>query len=135
MRPARAVGALAAGTVAVLLLTACGDDDAEGDAAPAAADSGAGVNLTVEAHDIGFDRDAYAVASGPVDIDYQQQGSLPHSLVIEEASGGYVGGFRLDVGDAESDRGTVDLPPGEYILYCDVPGHRDAGMEADLQVG
>ena len=142
MSPGRAVGALAAATVAALLLTACGGDGAEedatlgaeGDGASEAADPGAGADLTVEAHDIGFDRDTYLVASGPVDIEYQQEGSLPHSLVIEEADGGVVDGFKLEVGDAESDSDTVDLPPGEYVLYCDVLGHRDAGMEADLQV-
>jgi plastocyanin len=134
MSPGRAAGALAAVTMAVLLLPACGDDDPETDAAPAAADPGAGTALTVEAHDIDFDRDAYAVASGPVEIDYRQEGSLPHSLVIERAGGGAVDGFKLEVGDADSDRATAQLPPGDYVLYCDVPGHRDAGMEADLQV-
>jgi uncharacterized cupredoxin-like copper-binding protein len=139
--PRRVVGALAAATVAVLLLTACGDDGAdedatlgaEGDGAEAA-DPGAGGHLAVEARDIEFDRDAYRVASGPVDIEYQQEGSLPHSLVIEEVDGEAVDGFKLGVGDADSDSDTVDLRPGEYVLYCDVPGHREAGMEADLQV-
>jgi hypothetical protein len=39
----------------------------------AAADRGIGADLTVEAHDIEFDRDAYRVTSGPVDIDYQRE--------------------------------------------------------------
>ena len=142
MSPGRRHGVVAAATLAALVLAACGDDasddgvalGAEGGDAPAAADPGAGAALTVEAHDIEFDSDAYRIAAGPVDIEYQQEGTLPHSLVIEEADGVIVDSFKLEVGDADADRGTVDLPPGEYVVYCDVPGHRDAGMEAELQV-
>lgn len=142
VRPGRRHGALAAATLAVFLLAACGDDasddgaplGAAGGGAPAPAEPGAGAALTVEAHDIEFDSDAYRIAAGPVDIEYRQKGKLPHSLVIEEARGAAVDGFKLGVGDADADRGTVDLPPGDYVLYCDVPGHRGAGMEAELQV-
>ncbi|HEX6419492.1 MAG TPA: plastocyanin/azurin family copper-binding protein [Acidimicrobiales bacterium] len=140
--PGRRHGVLAAATLAALLLAACGDDasddgaalGAEGGDAPAAADPGAGASLTVEAHDIEFDSDAYRIAAGTVDIEYQQKGTLPHTLVIEGADGGGVDGFELEVGDADADRGTVDLPPGEYVVFCDVPGHRGAGMEAELLV-
>jgi uncharacterized cupredoxin-like copper-binding protein len=147
VRTGRRRGALAAAALASLLVAACGDDAAGDDAtddgaalgaesgdAPAPADPGGGSNLTVEARDIEFDSDAYLTAAGPVDIEYRQQGALPHSLVIEDADGGAVDGFRLEVGDADADRGTADLPPGEYVLYCDLPGHRDAGMEAELRV-
>ena len=122
--------ALAAATLAALLLAACGNS-ASGDGPALGAEDGDAA-LTVEAHDIGFDRDAYRVDAGPVDIEYQQKGTLPHSLVIEAADGAAVDGFKLEVGDAGADRGTVDLPPGDYVLYCDVPGHRGAGMEAEL---
>ena len=141
MSPRRRPGALAAATLAALLLVACGDDasddgaalGAEDGGAPGSADPGAGAALTVEAHDVEFDRDAYRIAAGPVDIEYQQKGTLPHSLVIEESGGAAVDGFELAVGDVDADRGTVDLPPGDYVLYCDVPGHRAAGMEARLR--
>jgi plastocyanin len=143
--PGRRHGGLAAATLATLaavLLAACGDgasDDspapgAEGSGAPASAAPDAGAALTVEAHDIEFDSDAYRIAAGPVDIEYQQNGTLPHTLVIEEAGGALVAGFELEVGDDDADRGTVDLPPGEYVFYCDVSGHRGAGMDAELQV-
>jgi plastocyanin len=136
------LGAVAAATLAALLLAACGNaasDDgmgvADGGSAQSPTYPGAGWGLTVEAHDIEFDGDAYRIATGPVDIEYRQEGTLPHSLVIEQPGGITVDGFRLEVGDAEADRGTVDLPPGDYVFYCDVPGHRDAGMEAELHVG
>ena len=69
-----------------------------------------------------------------MDIDYVQEGSLPHSLVIEASDGGDVNGFKLEVGEVDADSGTVDLPAGDYVIFCDVPGHRDTGMEAELQV-
>jgi plastocyanin len=136
--PGKVVGALAPVTVAALLLVACGDGSSDDGAAPGGAspDSGpdAGTSLTVEAHDIDFDRDAYRVAAGPADIDYVQEGALPHSLVIEASDGGDVNGFKLEVGEVAADSGTVDLPAGDYVIFCDVPGHRDAGMEAELHV-
>lgn len=140
----REVGALAAATVAALLFAGCGDDGTEdgagegpalgGGTSSTGADAGAGAHLTVEAHDIEFDRDAYRAAAGRIDIDYTEEGELPHSLVIEEAGGGDVDGFKLEVDGADTDSGTVDLLPGDYVLYCDVAGHREAGMEAELYV-
>jgi len=125
-------------TVAALLLAACGDDSNDDGVALGGASPdpgpGAGTSLTVEAHDIDFDRDAYRIAAGPVDVEYVQEGALPHSLLIEASDGGDVDRFELEVGEVDADSGTVDLPAGDYVIYCDVPGHRDAGMEAELHV-
>jgi uncharacterized cupredoxin-like copper-binding protein len=125
-------------TVAALLLAACGDDSNDDGVALGGASPdpgpGAGTSLTVEAHDIDFDRDAYRIAAGPVDVEYVQEGALPHSLLIEASDGDDVDRFELEVGEVDADSGTVDLPAGDYVIYCDVPGHRDAGMEAELHV-
>jgi uncharacterized cupredoxin-like copper-binding protein len=38
----------------------------------------------------------------------------------------------VDIGDRSSL--TVDLAPGHYVLYCNMYGHYQAGMRADLTV-
>jgi plastocyanin len=117
--------------VAVLAIVGCGDDDgarATGSTPAPEAD------LTVEAHDIDFDSDEYEVAPGEVRVAYLQKGDARHTLLVETADGAAVDGFELVVDDSSSDIGAVDLEAGRYTFYCDVAGHREAGMEADLVV-
>ena len=129
--PGRARAAIAL-AVAVLAIVGCGDGDvAEGSGSSPAPEA----DLTVEAHDIGFDRDDYRLAPGEQRVAYLQKGDTRHTLVVETADGATVDGFELAVDGSSSDVGTVDLEAGHYTIYCDVAGHRDAGMEADLVVG
>ena len=76
-----------------------------------------------------FDQARYAATAGSVEIELVNSGSQPHSLLIEKVSG-----FKkLPVsGKGDIDRGTATLEPGTYTIYCDVVGHRGAGMEAKL---
>ncbi|MGE3618833.1 MAG: hypothetical protein AB7L84_00095 [Acidimicrobiia bacterium] len=120
-----------------LVLSSCGDDGSDdgsvggrdGGADPAPATDGP-VDLDVVAQDIHFDRDDYATRPGTVRVRYTNEGSIRHTLVVED-----VDGFSLDVtGHGDVERGTLELEPGRYVLYCDVAGHRAAGMEARLEV-
>ena len=73
----------------------------------------------------------FKATPGAVHVTYLNQGNLEHSLRIEK-----IDGFRLDVPTKGSkDQATVDLPAGTYTIYCDIPGHRQAGMHAQLVVG
>jgi uncharacterized cupredoxin-like copper-binding protein len=120
----RAMGAIALG--AVLTLSACGGGDDEGDAATGG-DTGdvAGEELVVKAEDsFKFDPSTLSVAAGTVHIKQDNVGSTPHTFVIDDPS------FKL----VDDDEGDVELAAGEYTFYCDVPGHRDAGMEGTLTV-
>lgn len=121
------VALIAAGA---LVLGACGGDDTA--AAPdEVGDNGAGGGkLTVIAEDISFPADTYQAEAGTIDVVYENEGSIEHTLLIED-----VDDFKLRVtsnGDVHED--TVELDAGTYAIYCDVAGHREAGMEATLEV-
>jgi plastocyanin len=53
-----------------------------------------------------------------------------HTLLIEG-----VKRFKLKVGgNGDTDELKVDLKPGAYTFYCDIPGHREGGMEGKITV-
>lgn len=131
---ARTGTAAAAGLLVMLLGVACSSDD--GDAGGEATTTVvADTSVTVTAQDsptLDFEPETVETTAGAVEIVLENDGSIPHTLVIEDE-----GGFKLSVGKKGSvDRGTTELEPGTYALYCDVPGHRASGdkMETTLTV-
>lgn len=66
--------------------------------------------------------------SGTVLVKYQ--GSNSHTLVFDDPS---LSGFILQIPQGP-ESGKVLLRPGEYTIYCTIPGHRAQGMEAKVQV-
>jgi FtsP/CotA-like multicopper oxidase with cupredoxin domain len=57
-------------------------------------------------------------------------GSIVHNVAIEDTEL-----KTADIGAGESDVLELgDLAPGTYTMFCDIPGHRDAGMEAELTI-
>ena len=73
-----------------------------------------------------FDKESYDTDAGCVEVTYTNDGSTAHNLLIEGVSD-----FKLNVGDV--DTGTVELAAGNYEIYCDLAGHKAAGMVADLE--
>jgi plastocyanin len=112
---------------------ACGGDDDGGGGgeglSTGSGDGGGGGPVTVVAQDsLRFDRDDYAASAGEVTIDYENGGNLTHTLLIDG-----VDDFKLSVAaNGDTDEGTAELAPGDYRIYCDVPGHES--MEATLTV-
>jgi plastocyanin len=96
--------------------------DADGD--------GGGTALVIIAGDIYLKPKEVEAPAGKITVTYTNDGQLQHTLLVEGKRGLY-----LDVtGRGDTDRGTIQLRPGSYTLYCDLPGHRPAGMEAKLTV-
>ena len=126
----RLIGAL---VITGAVLAGCGgDDDGGGGGNGLSTGSGegsSGSTVTVVAQDsLRFDRDEYTASAGEVTIDYENGGNLTHTLLIDG-----VDDFKLSVtSNGDTDEGTVELEPGDYRIFCDIPGHES--MEATLTV-
>ena len=112
-----------------LLAAACGGGGGGG-ASETTSPSEDGVLLVVGLDTQDFDADAYRAAAGEIAIEYVLSGFQEHTLVVE----GYEDELVLSVENGGSDSGTITLEAGRYILYCDIPAHREGGMEARLLV-
>lgn len=77
-----------------------------------------------------FQADQFTIAPGITNVRYVGKGGT-HTLVFERG----VPGFLLEVaGAGETVEAKAELGDPEYTIYCTVPGHRAAGMEAKVIV-
>jgi uncharacterized cupredoxin-like copper-binding protein/mono/diheme cytochrome c family protein len=104
--------------------------------APAEAAQGAGGEagdvatsdqFTVESHDIAFVPTEIEVPSDTeVTILLPNLGASPHNFSIDELD------ISVDIAPGETKEVKVTAPEGEYEYYCNVPGHKEAGMVGTL---
>jgi cytochrome c oxidase subunit 2 len=115
--------------ITAAVLAACGGDEAGGGDGLSTGSGDGGGPVTVVAQDsLSFDRDDYTASAGEVTIDYENDGNLTHTLLIDG-----VDDFKLSVSaNGDIDEGTAELEPGDYRIFCDIPGHEI--MEATLTV-
>ncbi|MFM8303793.1 MAG: plastocyanin/azurin family copper-binding protein [Actinomycetota bacterium] len=78
-----------------------------------------------------FQATDFPTIAGINEINYVDKGGN-HTLVFKEAE---FRGFLLAVNGSGNDTGKVELSPGVYTVYCNIPGHQAAGMEATITVG
>jgi uncharacterized cupredoxin-like copper-binding protein len=122
MRSLRLISVLGVG-VGLTLAGCGGDDDDNADASSAA--SGSEQTVNVKATDaLRFDPDQLTATAGVIHIVQENAGATTHTFVIDGQD------FKL----TNDDSGDVDLAAGDYVFYCDIPGHRAGGMEGTLTV-
>jgi plastocyanin len=87
--------------------------------------------VTVDAlASITFDKKAYTAPAGIIQINYVSKDG-PHNLSFDPPG---PTNFQLNVGANATLSQKVLLKPGTYTIFCNLPGHRAAGMEATLTV-
>lgn len=91
-------------------------------------DAGAGETFTFVAVDIDWADTPGELPAGEVTLEIDNQGDILHDLTVEELGDETV----AEAEGGETDSGAVELEPGEYTVYCSVPGHREAGMETTV---
>src|SRR5438552_16338046 len=72
--------------------------------------------------------------AGQTTLQVDDAGTMGHDLVIQDSTGAEVG--RTPVFKKEDGTKTlqVDLKPGTYKFFCDLPGHASKGMQTQITV-
>ena len=118
-------------TLAALLVTAVAACGGGGGSAAGGAPAG---STTVHQVDFQFKPKTMTVSHGKVVFFLVNDGPSAHDMVIADSGGTSVARSSL-VQPGDTFTFTIDnLPAGTYTYFCDVPGHRQAGMEGTLTV-
>jgi plastocyanin len=101
-----------------------------GEATPAAdGEAAAAESVEVVSVDIAFEPAALTI---PADTDVTfvlpNNGAAPHNFSIDEL------GISVDQAPGATEEVVINAPAGEYEYYCNVPGHKEAGMVGTLTV-
>jgi len=100
-------------------------------AEPAAAggESPAATTVEVVSFDIYFEPAELTIpANTDVTVTLPNEGAAPHNFSIDEL------GISVDLAPGATGETVINAPPGTYEFYCNVPGHKEAGMVGTLIV-
>jgi len=109
--------------------TPAGSPAAPAAASPAAPGAAAAQSVEFVAYDIYFEpKEATIPANTDVTAVIRNDGAAPHNFSIDEL------GIDVDIAPGETKETVINAPAGEYEYYCNVPGHKEAGMVGKLIV-
>lgn len=112
-----------AGTLVAVAITASACGGAGGDSG--------GATLEVVGTDaLEFAPAELSAPAGTITIELTAEETVEHTFVIEDLDDTEV----VSAAAGETTSGSVEVEAGSYTFYCSVPGHREAGMEGELNV-
>ena len=126
-------GLLVAATLTAAVVTAGEEREVEAPSSGAAAATPSrSVQLTADpTGKLAFDSKRASVRRGKFTLRLINRSSIPHNVTI--ANGAKVLARTKTIQGATTSA-TANLPPGDYVFFCSVDGHRQAGMEGTLTV-
>ena len=130
MRTRRVARLCTIAVVTTAFVTACGGGGGGGGSSYKQPKGSAQTTLDIKGGNFFFDPKNSDAPAGVDAIKLDSEGGQ-HTLVFDN---GKVPGFKLEAGSGRSDELKVDLKPGKYTIFCDIPGHREAGMEGTITV-
>jgi plastocyanin len=74
-----------------------------------------------------------SATAGPVAVEMPNSSGVSHNIAIQQGTNGPVLGASTFISKGSTSV-TVTLKPGTYTFFCQVPGHRQAGMEGTITV-
>ena len=95
----------------------------------AAGDEATVESVTVEAIDIDFNPNQFSIpANTDAPVTLTNNGAILHTFTIDEL------GINEELDPGETREITINAEAGDYVYYCTVPGHRQAGQEGTMTV-
>lgn len=101
-------------------------------AEPTAADAAESRTVTATEGEMFIQLSEDSVTAGSVTFDVANEGSATHDFVVERDGDDVAGTESISPGSSTTL--TVDLEPGEYVVYCSIGNHRQMGMEMTVTV-
>jgi uncharacterized cupredoxin-like copper-binding protein len=96
----------------------------------AAGEEAAAGAVEVVSYDIYFEPEELEIpADTDVTVSLPNEGVALHNFAIDEL------GIDVDIAPGATEETVINAPAGEYEYYCNVPGHKAAGMSGTLTVG
>ena len=89
--------------------------------------------VKVKAFEFAYEPKQITVPPGPVEFDVTNTGSIDHTFLIDDPAKKLVGKIAV-ISPGKTEKLKVTLRAGAHTIYCDLAGHREAGMVASLKV-
>ena len=89
-----------------------------------------GQTVDVTAREWAFEPSPLVARAGTVTFRVKNDGGVEHTFTIERQPKAELAGIT----SGETKSLTVTLARGEYTVFCNLPGHREAGMVAPLTI-
>lgn len=97
--------------------------------AQAAQSSGVADAIVIGMFDMYFEPERIRIAANTdVRLVFENRGAAPHNFEIKKRD------ISIDVAPGETAEAVINLPPGTYKFVCNVPGHKQLGMNGALVV-